>query len=809
MIVSFSDLRYALRLLSKAPGFTALTVGVMAAGIGLGVYMFALLNIFFYKDLPFKDSDSMVRIFSSVNSGQSWVKTNPLDYQEMKSQVKGLSEIAAFDNISISVVGRDDAERYKGSAVEAGFFEITRTQPVLGRVIKPSDNQAGAEKVMVLSYDMWQTKFHGREDVLQESLRVDGERHKIVGVMPEGYFFPGSSELWVALQKDPSRIARSDAGRDYHIVGHIADGYSFDDVNKQLALIMQRIEKQYPDTNAGKGAFVSHFKGRPQGPFLQSMRLIAVLIIILASLNVGNLLYSRAIQRSKETAIRAALGAPRWVLIRQMVLESTIICSLGGLIGLLFVGWFLQVSGEVFRSRFIADRPFFWLDFSVDAFTVQLCLAFVVLTIFLTGFLPAWKNSGANFNSVLRDGTRGALSKRSNFFNKLLVISEIFVSMTVLLTAGMLIISSYRLTHTPVGADTSNKFIGKIILPQAEYATPEKKALYLKTLSDRLENSTGIGNVMVTTVLPGDPRAPMAMFAIDGKEYTTEAGYPRSNYITQSISSFPKMGIELVAGRYFDNSDRGLDKSTIVVTESFAKRHFANTSAVGKRIRVVENNEAEHQWLTIVGVVKHAAYGGVLSEQSRLGAIYRPYSQEPAVEFHVLMEMKAAVPVVFNTFRSTLASIDPNLPAFRFETYEGRRERFGSNLSFLSQVFLIFGFVAVVIAATGIYGLTSNTVNQKSQEIGVKRAMGAEEKRIVKEFLWTGTKQLLWGGIPGLLVGIGLGVAMSKQMGVAISDLMIIPLPLVFIIVAVVLLSTYLPTSRVLTLSPSQALRRE
>ena len=572
---------------------------------------------------------------------------------------------------------------------------------------------------------------------------------------------------------------------------------------------MQRIATQYPDTNAGKTAFVSSFKGNPSGPFVQSMRLIAILILLLASLNVGNLLYSRAIERSKETAIRAALGAPRWVLLRQMLLESTIICSIGGLVGLLFVGWFLQVSGEVFRARFIADRPFFWMDFSVDAFTIKLCLLFVVLTIFVTGFIPAWKNSGANFNSVLRDGTRGSLSKRAGFLNRALVIGEIFISLTVLLIAGMLIISNYRMTHTPIGADTSNKFIGKILLPNADYNTPEKQALYVKTLQERLENTTGIGGVMIANVLPGDNGSIMPSLAIEGTEYATETSYPKANYIIKSVGALEKFGIDLVEGRYFNNSDRGLDKATIIVTESFAKRQFPNESPLGKRLRLIENANDTFEWLTIVGVVKHTSFGEVLSDQARLGAIFRPYSQAPVVEFHVVMEMKAEIPAVLSSFRSQLASLDPNLPAFRFETYEGRRKRFSGSFTFLSQVFLIFGVVAVFIAATGIYGLTSNTVNQRAQEIGVKRAMGALESRIIKEYLLTGVKQLLWGGVPGLLLGGAIGIAMSKQLGVALSDLMLLPLPLVLIIVGVVLFSTYLPTSRVLNLSPSQALRRE
>ncbi|SMF27103.1 duplicated orphan permease [Alteromonadaceae bacterium Bs31] len=808
MILGIRDFTYALRLLSKSPGFTLLTVAVMAAGIGLCLYMYSILNIFFYEPLAFDDGEDIVRLWQAPNGTTNFGKMHPLDYEEVKEQVNGFSEIVAFDNRSLSVVGRDGAVRYKGTAVEPNFFQFTRTKPILGRDFTPRDAYEGAEPVMVLSYEMWQSKFHGDESALDETLRLDGVPHRIIGVMPEGYHFPQSAEFWMPLKKDPTRTSRKEPGRRYHGAARLGDGISIDEANRQLALTMSRIEQQHPETNSNIGMVAANYKGVPSPAMIYPMQFSAALILILASLNVGNLLFSRAIERSKETAIRAALGAPRWVLVRQMLMESAIICFLGGLIGLFFVGWGLEVAGELFRSRFIADRPPFWWDFSIDFSIIKWCIIFVLFTILVTGGLPAWRNSGDDFNSVLRDGTRGALGKRAGRLSGLLVISEIFVSITVLLAASMLIITSYKLSNAEIGADIENKFIGKVSLPAKLYDTPEKKAQYAMLAQSRLENSTGIGNVMVAFSLPGDGGQAQA-YAIDGLEYSQDQGYPRVNYIVQSIGSLPKFGIDLIEGRYFNNADRGLDKQTIIVTDSFAKQNFENESAIGKRIRIVSNDNGENEWLTIVGVVSHVAYGNPFGERSKVGAIFRPYAQSPTADLHFILEMKAARSIVVNTFRDKLASIDPGLPAFRFETFAQRRDRFAGGLTFISRTFLIVGIVAVLLAASGIYGVTSNTIQQRTREIGVKRALGALDWRITTEFLRKGFYQFLWGAIPGLAIGCAIGFAMSKQQGIPVTELILIPFPLVLAIAGVVLVSTYLPTQRALEIMPSDALRYE
>jgi predicted permease len=531
--------------------------------------------------------------------------------------------------------------------------------------------------------------------------------------------------------------------------------------------------------------------------------------LLLASVNVGNLLLSRAIERGKETAIRVALGAPRLRLISQMLWESIIICFVGGLIGLLVLAWGLGIMGPV-TDAFFLDRVSFWWQFGVDGYTLRLVFLVVFGTILVTGLLPAWKNSGSDFNSVLRDGTRGALGKKAGRLNRILVISEIFLSMIVLMVAGVILVGSYLLNFADYGVNPDGILSAEVQLNDANYDTSEKQVQFARTLQSRLETSEGIGRVMISTAFPGDYSESSAI-AIDGNEYTQEgtSNYPRANYIAVMPDTLTTLGVELKGGRYFNSGDDGLDKGTVIVTESFVSNYLPNGSPIGKRIRLVDGKNDTANWLTIVGVVKHTVQGPANDARGRLPSVFRPFTQAPRQQMEIALQMKSDKAAVTRTLRETLSSIDPKLPAYRIETLAKKIDRHSAPLKFVSTLFLLFGIATVFLAASGIYGVLSNTINQRTQEIGIKRALGAMDDRITKEFLMTGFKQLLWGGVPGLLAGGAMGFGMSKVIGIGNDHLIIITITLLTIIGTVVMLATYLPTKRALQMEPSAALRHE
>jgi len=478
----------------------------------------------------------------------------------------------------------------------------------------------------------------------------------------------------------------------------------------------------------------------------------------------------------KETAIRVALGAPRLRLISQVLWESIIVCCLGGVIGLLVLAWGLEVT-ESTLATFNPDRPAFWLDFGVDSYTLTITLFFVLSTILITGLLPAWRNSGGDFNAVLRDGTRGSLGKKTGRLNKLLVIIEIFVAMAVLIVVGIMSLANFKSSLADYGADPENILTAQLLLTGPNYDSDQEKVQFLKTLQSGLEREPSISDVMFSSALPG-VISPVLNIALEGKEYTEDRGYPSANYIVSMPGTLDKLGIELKNGRYFDNSDDGTGKSTVIVTESFVSRHFPDESPIGKRFRVVEEDDRNLNWLTIVGVVEHTIQGSPVGEIADAASIFRPFSQQPNEQMTVAMRMNADSAEITRTLRSTIASLDPELPAFRIEAYTKAIDRLTGPFLFATALFLIFGAAIAVLASSGLYGVMSNTINQRTHEIGVKRALGATEQKITKEFLWVGFKQLLWGGIPGILAGGALGVALQAEN----SDLVLVVITLAVLI---------------------------
>lgn len=810
-MLTLQDFKYALRLLAKRPGFTILTIMVMALGIGLSVYLFSFMNTMAYKDLPFKDSGSLIMV-DKVRNGV-YLNGGNLDlhdFYQIRTEIKGIAEVSTLTETSANVSLRDGARRYNATMIEPNLFKMTRTKPMLGREFTELENIVGAKAVTIIGYDLWQNQFAGDPNVLGQLIPINSINSEIIGVMPQGYYFPRSSDIWLPMREDPTKLKRGEAG-NYTGIMHMAPGASIDSINREMDLVMKRIEEKYPKSNTGVGAYAATFPmsvmGNGGSIFILSMYVVAVLLLLLASINVGNLLLSRAIERSKETAIRVALGAPRSRLIGQMLWESILICSIGGIIGLLVAAWGLEVT-ETITATFTDDKPFFWWKFGIDSYTMKIFFGFVIGTILVTGLLPAWKNSGGDFNAVLRDGTRGTLSKKAGRLNRLLVISEVFLSMTVLIASAVMIVGTYNATNADYGADTKNTLTARIRLTPATYDTPDKRAQFAKQLHSRLENSVGIGNVMLTSVLPGDYTWQPTV-AIDGKEYVDEQSYPRANYVASLPGTLSRLGVNLIEGRYFDNHDDGLEKRTVIVTESFAKHHFGEQSAIGKRIRIVETDKDKTLWLSIVGVVEHTIQGQSFAMGAATPTIFRPLTQAPRINLTLAMRLKSSEAIAIRTLRNTLASIDTDLPAYLIKTYDQKIARNSAGIGFASKIFLIFGVVALVLASSGIFGVMSNTISQRTNEIGVKRALGANEERITRDYLKAGFKQLLWGAIPGLLAGGSLGFALSQLMSTSNSTLAVILLTMVSIIGSVVMFATYLPTKRALAMEPAEALHYE
>jgi predicted permease len=781
----------------------------MAAGIGLSVYQFSFLNTLAYKAIPFKDGDSLV----VINQMRDNLVTGPwlklYDFEQIRSNIRGLKEITIYKDKNINISGRDNAKQYSGTYAEPNIFDLSRTKPLLGRAFTNEENRVGAENVIVIGFELWQNIMGGDPDIIDQTIRVNGSETRIIGVMPEGYAFPINSQAWLPMRQDATKITRENSP-DVGGLAHLEEGASITNVNSQLKTIMAKIADLYPESHNGISAFASTIPKlslhNGAEAFVIAMYVVAALLLLLASINVGNLLLARAVERSKETAIRVALGAPRMRIINQMLSESIIICTLGGVIGLLLATWALEGTTEVI-AEMNGGTPIYWMRFGLDSFTLAIFFGFLFGTIVVTGFLPAWKNSGANFNAVLRDGTRGALGKKAGRLNGILVTSEVFLSMAVLIIASVIVTGTYKMTHAEYGVDTLKKLTGRIQLSEEKYS-PEQVSTFAKNLQTSLNQANNITNATIASALPGQfTWAPLV--AIDGKEYTDDSALPRVNYVAVMPGFFESLDIKLLEGRLFDSSDQGLEKRTVIITQSMADLHFPNQEAVGQRLRIAEIDSDIPQWLTIVGVVQHTVYALAGFPGTEVGTIFRPITQAPRHGMVLSVNMQTPEVLTTKTIRDTLAAIDPDLALFDIVTYENFIKRNSTGIIFMSRIFLFFALVALGLAATGIYGVMSNTILQRTQETGVKRALGATEAAITKAFLLQGFKQLLWGAIPGILVGTAVGFAITQMMSIDNVLLGLLCIFVTAVIGAIVLLATYLPTQQALNMEPSQALRHE
>ncbi len=807
---SLSDIKYVVRLLLKQPKFSALIISVLSAGIAMSVFLFSFLNALAYKPLPFDDGEEIVVFDRTING--VWNQGGDLDLldaMEIRQSLRGFKEFTLYDQTIGNVSGSDGAQQFTMIRAEPQLFEFTRTKPILGRVFNAAEDQLGAEPVAVISYDLWQSRFGGKDGVIDQMMTINSRQTRIIGVMPEAYYFPSSADIWIPLQAE-LRIPRGHGNSGY-LLARILPNTDPRQASLELNFIMQRIAKKYPNTNEGVGAYFTSLPmsilGQDAEPFLKSLYIAGIMLLVLAAVNAGNLLFTRALERSKEIAIRVALGAPRGRLIMQFMWESISICSVAGIIALIVVMLGLE-SAELATASFIEGKPAFWWQMGIDGYTLGVFLSFVMGTLVVTGLLPAYKAITMNFNHVLRDGTRGTLGKREGVLARLFVISQIFLSSTLLIASGVMVIGTWLATQADYGVETKDVYTARIRLPDSTYLDAEKRVNFVNKLQQELEYADGIGKVAIMSELPGVYTWRTSV-AIEGRVYDQTNSYPRINYISLTPGSLEKIGVSLLQGRYFNSGDKQIDNHTAIVTESFVDQHFGGENPIGRRIRIVDVDGDQVNWITVVGVVEHTIQGEPFSSIAHSPSVFRPYTQQTREGLFVAMENVSTSADVIKSMRNIVNHIDADIAPFSIRPYEALIKQNTAKVGFVSEVFTILGGVAALLAAGGIFGVMSNTIVRKTQQIGIKQALGATDSIVLKEHFLSGIYQMLWGLLPGVAAGSFLGFVLGNLLNTGISALVSIAILVVAAVLSIVLLSVWVPISKILQKAPAVLLRYE
>jgi predicted permease len=803
------DLQFGLRLLVKNPGLSLIAILTFSLGIGLTTTVFSIVNGALFKGLPFDEGHRVIalgRNNPSQDIDQMGVTVHDLlAWREQQTTMTGL---AASGGGTVNLVGAEGRpERYSGSFVTANAFDVLRVQPVLGRAFREGEDRPGAEKVIILGYEVWQEVFDGAPDVLGRTVRTNGEVRTVVGVAPHGFQFPSNQELWLPLELDPNANPRGD-GPNYLVFGRLKDGVTLNEAGAEFATIASRLAEAYPESNEGVGTTIEPFTKRFLGDEVYGLlytMLGAVLgVLLIACANVANLLLARASVRSREVAVRSALGASRRRVVMQLLTEVLVLSIVGATLGLA-----LGFAGvRWFEAAIAIDPPPFWITFDPDIRVMLFVLGTVAFTAIFSGLVPAFRATGANVSDTLKDEGRGASSFRMGRFSSALVIAEVAVSCGLLIAAGLMTKSVVQLKTLPLPFTTERIFTARLNLPALEYPDTANRVRFYDQLLPRLGAVPGVEAATLSDGLPASGNG-SRVFEVDGRSYATDQDFPFAREGIVTPGYFDTFQAEVLQGRVFTVSDHAEATPVAVVNRTFVREFFPDGDALGRRIRM-GRRDTTAQWLTVVGVVPDMRMEGIGNNDESPAGFYIPIAQSGVGNFvSIALRTRGEPTAVTTDVRAAVTSIDPNLPIYNVFSMRDVIAEETWFYGVFGTLFMVFGFVALFLAAVGLYGVMSFAVSRRTQEMGIRMALGADAPKLVGLVMRRGLMQL----IVGMALGLALAFLATTPLEIVLFEVNARD-PIVFGIVVLALavtgvLATFVPARRVTRLDPVMALSPE
>ncbi|MCZ6916047.1 MAG: ABC transporter permease [Gemmatimonadetes bacterium] len=805
----FKDLRFGVRMLVKHPSISIISVVTFGLGIGLTATVFSIINGALFRGLPFEDSDRIMWVDRSKPSEniQSMGVAVP-EFLDWQGQQTVFESMAVFRGAPVNLSETEgQPERFLGGLFSAQMFDALNVQPILGRGFREGEDRPGADPVIIIGYDVWQERFDGARDVLGQTVRANGEMRTIVGVMPEGFAFPERQRIWLPLEVDPSITDRAQGPR-YPVVARLRPSVSVDEAKAQMATIASRIADEFPESNEGITVTVRPFTERFVGPeihaLLYTMLGAAIGVLVIACVNVANLLLARASVRTREVAVRTALGASRGRLIQQMMSEVLVLALAGGALG---IG--LAYAGTVwFETAIAVDPPPFWMTFGLDLRGLLFVVAATSLAAVASGLVPALQASGTNINEALKDEGRGSSSFRTSKVSGALVVAEVAVSCGLLIAAGLMINSVARLKTVDLPFTTENIFTARINLPLLEYPDTTSRLQFYAALLPRLEAIPGVEAATLSDGLPASGNG-TRVFEVAGGTYEVDADFPLAREGIVTPGYFQTFQTEVLQGRAFRVADRRGVLPVAVVNATFARTFFPDGDAMGRRIRM-GRRDMNAEWLTVVGMVPDMYMEGFANNDESPAGFYIPIAQSGVANF-VSIALRTQGPPTAKTpdVRAAVMSIDPNLPTFDVLAMDDVIESLTWFYRVFGMLFMAFGAAALFLAAVGLYGVMSFAVARRTHEMGIRMALGAGASQLVGLVMRKGVVQLLIG----LGVGLGLAVAAAGPLQLVLFEVNARD-PVVFgtvvaTLAVIGLLASFVPARRITRVEPVAALTPE
>ena len=799
------DIRYAVRRLLKSPGFTIIAILTLALGIGANSAIFSVVNGVLLKPLPYADPERLVGLYHS-SEGHRSTMSGP-NFTDMKRLSKTLADAAAISTSRVILTGQGEPVRLAGAEVSASLFNVLGVRPILGRTFNDDENQPGHNKVAVLAYGLWQERFGSDRSVIGRKIALDGVPVEVIGVMPEGFAYPAKRVIWTPIEYTEQFTASQRASWYLYAVGRVKTGIPLEQVTAEIQTIGLQVAKQYPDSNEGVGFTAVPLHEAMVGDIRQAVFVLlgAVgFVLLIACTNVANLLLARASGRETEMAVRSALGAGRGRLVRQLLTESAILGAAGGALGLLLGIWGVDALVSL-EPQGIPRLSEIRIDTTVVCFTMALSIA----TGLLFGLVPAFHST--SLSASLKEAGRGAPTTRAGAsLRGGLVIAEMALAMMLLAGAGLFIRSFTTLASVDPGFQAAHVLTFELSLPESRYEQEPRQVAFFDQLLPRLRAIPGVQAVAGAMALPLGGSSFVLSFTVAGRPPLPSSQQPAMQVRVATPEYFQTIGIPLRRGRLFTDDDRPGSPPVVVITESAARQFFPNEDPIGKKITLGwgRGRGTPRAGGEVVGIVGDVKEEGL--DEAEPPQLYMPYRQWPVQAMSLVLKTAVPPASVSDAARRAVYAVDPNVPVANILTLDQIVARSISQPRFYTTLLAVFAAVALLLAAIGIFGVLSYAVAQRTREIGIRIALGAQERAVL--VLVVREAMLLAGA--GVGAGLVLALALSRSL---VSKMLFSTSPhdaATFVSVAailsgVALIASYIPARRATRVDPNVALRAE
>ena len=804
------DLRSGVRMLVKYPTLSLVAVLTLGLGIGLSTTVFCVVNGGLFKGLPFPNADRIVSVVSTTPSqNQPRQPMSVHDLAVIQDRQSSFEKIGAYGFAPMNFADQQGRpERLAGGQLTAAAFEALGVEPLLGRGFREGDDRPGAEPVMLLSYELWRDRYGSAPDIVGRAIRANGVHRVVIGVMPDKFAFPIREAVWTPLVVNPLATKRGQ-GPNHQVIARLKPDVSIAQAKAQLSSISSQLANEFPETNRGVGADAMPYAELILGPeiynLLYTMLGAGIGVLLIACVNVSNLLVARASLRQREVAVRMALGAARGRVIRQHLTEVLVLATVGTAVGI-----FLSIFGmRWFTQALSVNPPPFFITFELDYRVMLFVLGLIVLASLFAGGLPAMHAARVSAGAALKDDSRSSTSARLGRFSSALVVAELAVSCGLLIAAGLMIKSVIQLKNVQMPFAIENVLTARVDLPRSNYPDPAASIRFYEELLPKLQAVPGVEAATLSDGLPAAGNGAIRV-QIEGKAYPQDSDYPLAREGIVTAGYFETFQTRLLNGREFRMTDVTTSQPVAIINESFARVHFPNLDPMGRKMRRVIAASPKEPWLTIVGVVPDMLMEGIGNNNASPVGYYIPIAQSDVGNgVRVAVRTRGEPGGMTSLVRAAVASLDSDLAIYEVNTMRWVIDRQTWFYTIFGTFFMAFGICALLLAGAGLYGVMSFAVTQRTREMGVRSALGAQSGQLIVLVMRKSVVQLLIG----LVLGLGLAMLVSGALQPVLYHVdprdVAVFVAVTLTLTVAALVASFLPARRVTKIDPVLALATE